>query len=246
MTRFACPLRTLGQLVYTLLMLVVDALRFFGFCLRSPAALAAENLFLRKQLTLYQERGVTPRRATNTTRLTLVWLGRWFDWRAALVMVQPQTFIRWHRQAFRLLWRWKSPPGRPPIPPDLQALIRQMARDNPTWGQERIANELRLKLGLRVSPRTVRRYLPKRLDQGPGTRVPSQRWSTFVRNHAKAIVACDFCVVVIATFRLLYVFVWRSLLVQHEEESEKSQICEQLRVFGTDTHSRNGLPSFSR
>jgi putative transposase len=89
----------------------------------------------------------------------------------------------------------------------LQALIRRMALKNPTWGQERIANELLLKLGLRVSPRTVRKYMPTRLAPSPGTRVTSQRWSTFVRNHAKAIVACDFCIVVTATFRLLYVFV---------------------------------------
>jgi putative transposase len=82
-----------------------------------------------------------------------------------------------------------------------------MARENPTWGQERIANELLLKLGLQVSPRTVRKYMPKRLDWDPRTRAASQRWSTFVRNHAQAIVACDFCVVVTATFRLLYVFV---------------------------------------
>ena len=97
--------------------------------------------------------------------------------------------------------------GRPPIPADLRALIRRMARDNPRWGQERIANELRLKLGLCVSPRTVRKYLPKRSDHGRRPRVPSQRWRTFVRNHAQAIVACDFCVVVTATFRLLFVFV---------------------------------------
>ena len=82
-----------------------------------------------------------------------------------------------------------------------------MACDNPTWGEERIANELLLKLGLRISPRTVRKYLPKRLDQGWHRRVPSQRWRTCVRNHARAIVACDFCTVATATFRLLYVFV---------------------------------------
>jgi transposase InsO family protein len=82
-----------------------------------------------------------------------------------------------------------------------------MARDNPTWGEERIANEILLKLGLQVSPRTVRKYMPKRLDYGRGHRATSQRWQTFVRNHAQAIVACDFCVVVTATFRLLYVFV---------------------------------------
>src|SRR4029434_6663780 len=67
--------------------------------------------------------------------------------------------------------------------------------------------ELLLKLGLRVSARTVRKYMPKRLAPGPGQRITSQCWRTFVRNHAQAIVACDFCVVVTATFRLLYVFV---------------------------------------
>lgn len=137
----------------------------------------------------------------------MTWLTRWFDWQQALVIVQPATLIRWHRQGFRLLWRWRSRPGRPAIPPALQGLIRRMACDNPTWGEERIANELLLKLGLRVSPRTVRKYLPKRLDHGRGKGVPSQRWRSFVRNHAQAMVACDFCVVVTATFRLLYVFV---------------------------------------
>jgi len=194
-------------LTAVLLTLAVDAVRFLQLCLRLRPTLAAENLFLRKQLALYQERHVTPRRATNATRFALVWLGRWFDWRTALAIVTPQTFTRWHRQGFRLFWRWKSCPGRPRIPAELQALIRQMAHDNPTWGQERIANELVLKLGLRVSPRTVRTYMPKRLDQGPGKRATSQRWSTFVRNHAQAIVACDFCVAVTATFRILYVFV---------------------------------------
>jgi len=121
--------------------------------------------------------------------------------------VQPHTFTRWHRQGFRLFWRWKSKSGRPPIPPDLQALIRRMALENPSWGEERIANELLLKLGLRVSPRTIRKYLPKHLNPGRGKRATTQRWRTFVRNHAQAIVACDFCVVVTATFRLLYVFV---------------------------------------
>jgi transposase InsO family protein len=195
------------SLVCTLLVLLGNTARFLRLCLRPAAALAAENLFLRKQLALYQERHIKPQRATDATRLSLVWLARWFDWRQALAVVQPATFTRWHRQGFRLFWRWKSTPGRPPIPPDLQALIRRMACENPTWGEERIANELWLKLGLRVSPRTVRKYLPKHLDHGRGKRAPSQRWRTFVRNHAQAIIACDFCLVVTATFRLFYVFV---------------------------------------
>src|SRR5262249_41839600 len=148
-----------------------------------------------------------PRRATDAIRIALVWLGQRFDWRPVLGIVKPETFIGWHRQGFRLFWRWKSKPGRPALPMDLRALIRRMALENPTWGQERIANELLLKLGLRVSPRTVRKYMSGHCVGTPGTRRQSPRWSTFIRNHAQGIVACDFCVVVTATFRILYVFV---------------------------------------
>jgi putative transposase len=200
-------LSNFAQAASTLPMLLVDTLHFLRLCLRSPTALAAENLFLRKQLALYQERQVKPQHATNAIRIALTWLARWFDWRQAFVVGQPATLLRWHRQGCRVFWRWKSRRGRPPIPANLQALIRQMARDNPTWGQERIANELLLKLGLRVSPRTVRKYLPKRLCHGPNNHATSQRWRTFLHNHAQAIVVCDFCVVVTATFRLLCVFV---------------------------------------
>jgi putative transposase len=116
--------------------------------------------------------------------------------------------MRWHREPFRLFWRWRSRPGRPRLPGELQQLIAAMARDNPTWGEERIAAELLLKLGFRVSPRTVRRYMG-RVSGGGGaqSRANGQRWATFVRSHAQAIVACDFCVAVTATFRILYVFV---------------------------------------
>jgi putative transposase len=207
MTRSAHRLRTLMPLVCIPLTLLRDGMRFLWLCLRPSPALAAENLFLRKQLALYQERHVKPRRATNTIRLTFIYLARWFDWRQALAVVQPATLIRWHRQGFRLFWRWKSTPGRPPIPAELQVLIRRLACDNPSWGEERIANELLLNLGLRVSPRTVRKYLARRPKRGGSPRASWRHWRTFVRNHAKAIVACDFCTVVTATFRLLSVFV---------------------------------------
>jgi hypothetical protein len=132
MTRCSHLLHHVLSLTGTLLTLLVDGIRFLRLCLRPAPVLAAENLFLRKQLAFYQERHVKPRRATDAARFTLVWLARWFDWRQALAMVQPATFIRWHREGFRLFWRWKSRPGRPPIPSELQALIRQMARENPT------------------------------------------------------------------------------------------------------------------
>ena len=135
-------------------------------------------------------------------------LSRLFDWRDALVVVRPEPRIRWHRAGWRLFWRIKSRPGRPPIPLELRHLIRRMATANPLWGEERIANELLLKLGLRVSPRTVRKDLPKR---PPGRPRGDQRWSTFLRKHAHAIVAGDCFVAVTVTFRLLYVF----LVIEH-------------------------------
>jgi putative transposase len=153
---------------------------------------------------MFQERKAKPRRPDTPLRIALVLLYRLFNWRDALIVVQPQTLVRWHRQGFRLFWRWKSRPGRPPIPVELRQLIRVMAMNNPSWDEERIANELLLKLGIRVSPRTVRKYMPKSPQGRP---CGDQRWSTFVCNHASAILACDFCVVVTATFRLLYVFI---------------------------------------
>jgi transposase InsO family protein len=203
---FRSFIRHLGTMIYTLLSVLLDVVRFLALCLRPAPALASENLFLRKPLAQYQERQVKPRRANDATRISLVWLSRFFDWRKALVIVQPATLMRWRRQGFSWFWRWRSKPGRPALPKDLQALIRRMALENPTWGQERIANELLLKLGLKVSPRTVRKYMPDHCVGGPDKRRQSQRWSTFVRNHTKGIIACDFCVAVTATFRVLYVF----------------------------------------
>jgi transposase InsO family protein len=161
---------------------------------------------LRRQLATYQERGVKPRRPDPPSRWLLGLLSRWFDCRNALVGVRPETLFRRQRQGFRLLWRWKSRPGRPPIPPNLQKLIRTMSRDNPLWGQERIANELLLKLGIRVSPRTVRKYMERRPRRG-GHRYDRQSWATFLRNHAPHVVAADFFTVVTAKFDLLRVLI---------------------------------------
>jgi hypothetical protein len=184
--------------------LICDGVRWLWLTLRSTSAVEAENLFLRRQLALYVERGVKPRRIDSVTRIALTILSGFFDWRDALVVVRPETLLRWHRQGWKLFWRLKSRPGRPPIPSRLQALIRQMARENPLWGEERIANELQVKLGMEVSPRTVRKYLPS----GPRGRPRGDlRWSTFLRTHTQGTLACDFFVTVTASFRLLYVFV---------------------------------------
>jgi hypothetical protein len=138
---------TLGRIA---LGLIEDALRWVVLVLRSTETIQAENLFLRRQLALFIERGVQPRRVDAATRVSLVVLARLFEWRSALVVVQPATLIRWQRAGWRLFWRLKSRRGRPPIPEELRRLIRRMATDNPLWGEERIANELLLKLGIRV------------------------------------------------------------------------------------------------
>ena len=192
--------------VGTILRFVGDIVRLVSEATRSHAQLAAENLFLRKQLALYLERQVKPRRADDATRITLVALSYLIEWRRVLTFVRPDTLIRWHRKGFQLFWQWKSQPrGRPRVPVDLQRLIAGMAAANCTWGEERIASELLVKLGIRVSPRTVRRYMATSGAPRAGTR--SQQWRTFVRNHANAVLACDFFMVISATFRVLYVFV---------------------------------------
>jgi hypothetical protein len=148
---------------------------FAGLSIRSSSALAAENLFLRKQLALYVERKKRVRRASNSIRFTLAQLARFFDWRNALTIVKPDTLVRWHRKRFRLFWKWKSRSAGPPkIGVDLRKLIAEMATNNPTWDEERIADELLLKIGIQISPRTVRRYIPKEPTRSSA---PTQRWT---------------------------------------------------------------------
>ena len=192
------------QLARAIVGVAFDILRLVVSFLRPFSAIRAENLVLRKQLASYIERGIKPRRVDHATRVSLALFSRLFDWRDAVVIVRPSTIVRWHRLGWRIFWRSKCRAGRPPIPPELRSLIRRMATENTLWGEERIANELLVKLGIRVSPRTVGKYVPKR---PPGQPRGDQRWSTFLKNHAKAILACDFFIAVTATFRMLYVFV---------------------------------------
>jgi hypothetical protein len=86
-----------------------DLFRLLALALRSKSSLVAENLFLRKQLAFYRERKIKPRRTDNPTRLMLVLLGCWFDWRNVLAVVTPRTFIGWHRKGLRLFWRFEMP-----------------------------------------------------------------------------------------------------------------------------------------
>jgi hypothetical protein len=143
------------------------------------AALIAENLALRQQLAVLHRNASRPR-LQSRDRIFWVWLSRlWIGWRSALVIVQPDTVVRWHRQGFRLHWRWISRRrrgGRPAIPREIRDLIRRMADANPLWGVPRIHGEL-LKLGIDVSQAAVAKYMPRR------RKPPSPTWRAFLENH---------------------------------------------------------------
>ena len=163
---------------------------------------AVVELALRQQLAIYAQKQPRPR-ITNADRGFWVALFRfWPRWRSVLVVVQPETVVRWHRKGFRLHWRSlsKPGPGRPPISPEVQELIRRMAAENP-WRARRIQAELE-KLGIKVSLATVSRYLPRREPDHD----QRQRWMTFLRNHRDAISGMDLLVVPTVRFKLLYVW----------------------------------------
>jgi transposase InsO family protein len=199
-------LRHARALLTVLWELLRDGLQFINAVARSRTAVAAEVLFLRKQLAYYRDHNVRPRRLTDAARLSLVLWSRFFDWKDELAVVAPGTFVRWHRKGFKLYWRWKSRGGRPALPKQVRQLIARMVKENITWGEERVADELSLKLGILVSPRTVRKYWPKQPGGTGRIRTSSQHWRTFVKNHAHGIVACDFLVAVTVRFQVLFVF----------------------------------------
>lgn len=171
--------------------------------LTPKSALIAENLCLRQQLAVLTRKQTRPLLEDKDRRFWIL-MARWFSgWRECLILVKPETVLRWHEQGWRAYWRWKCSkrnPGRKRIPLGLRRLIRRMAAENPLWGQVRIMGEL-LKLGYLVSPRTVRKYM-RRSWAGP----PSPRWREFLDQHAKDIWACDFLAVRTLTFQTLYVF----------------------------------------
>ncbi len=107
------------------LRLLADLIGLVALSVTPRQSLEAESLFLRRQLALYRERGIKPRRVDAATRVSMALLSRLFDWRDALVVVRPETLIRWHRAGWRLFWRYKSTQGRPPIPLELRQLIRR-------------------------------------------------------------------------------------------------------------------------
>src|SRR5215469_1413443 len=170
---------------------------------RSKSELVAENALLREQLIILKRQVKRPA-CTNTDRVLLLLLARLVHtWQNAILIVQPDTLLRWHRELFRMVWRHKSKTisHTPKIAAKTIALIRQMATENRLWGAERIRGEL-MKLGLRVCKRTIQKYM--RTVRKPQPR--GQRWTTFLHNHAAQVWACDFLQVTDLFFRPLFAF----------------------------------------
>src|SRR6201985_3342862 len=170
---------------------------------KSKLRLEAENVVLRHQLIILRRRLHGRVALTNHDRWFFIQLYRWFpSILKVLMIIRPETLVRWHRAGFRRYWRWQSRRrgGRPPIEAKLRALIRQMSTENLLWGAPRIHGEL-LKLGFEVAQSSVAKYMVKR--RGP----PSQGWRTFLCNHAPEIAAMDLFVVPTIGFDLLYAFV---------------------------------------
>jgi hypothetical protein len=172
---------------------------------RSRQALLLENLALRQQLTVFQHRHPRPRLGA-VDKLFWVFARRfWSGWKNAVIVVTPDTVVRWHRTGFRLYWslisKAKKQVGRKRLSKEVRDLIFQMVAENQTWGAPRIHGEL-VMLGFTVSERTISRWM-KRAPRDPE---PARRWLSFLRNHREAIAAMDFFTVPTITFRVLYCF----------------------------------------
>ena len=153
--------------------------------------LLLENLALRQQLIALKRKYPHPQVAVSDKLFWVLLRSFWPGWKQALIFVQPETVVRWHKAGFKLYWEWlyrhRTPAGRKCVSIELRELIFRMVAENPTWGAPRIHGELRM-LGFDISERTVLRWMGK----APKSPEPAERWATFLSNHREAIAAMDF------------------------------------------------------
>lgn|SRR5487761_17794 len=171
----------------------------------SRRSLALENLALRQQLAVLKRRRPRPMLGRFDKLFWVIAYRFWSAWKEALIVVTPETVVRWHRAGFQMYWRLLSKArrqvGRTQTPKEVRELIFRMVAENPTWGAPRIHGEL-LMLGFDISERTISRWM-KRAPPDPGL---TKRWLAFLRNHREAIAAMDFFTVPTITFGVIYCF----------------------------------------
>jgi putative transposase len=183
--------------------IIKAVLSFLRALFLSRASLALEVAALRQQLWVFQRQCKRPRLTHTDRAFWMLLRRRWGGWKRVLFIVRPATVIGWGREGFRIFWRRKSKPGRPRIPRRHINFIRRISSDHPEWGEDKIAEELAAKFGIKHSGSTIRRYM------GPRSQAPhgGQTWRTFIKNHARQIWACDFLAQHTAYFSVVYVFV---------------------------------------
>src|SRR5262245_22423268 len=217
--------------------LLLHLLRFLPLLFTGHRQLALENLALRHQLAVYR-RTVTRPRLRRTDRLLWIGLARvWAGWKDSLVMVTPDTVLRWQRRRFRDYWANLSGQltrGRPGVHADIKALITRLSIANPLWGAPRIHGEL-LKLGIDVSERSVSRLMPRRRYP------PSQTWRTFLANHVRDLVSLDFTVPT-ARLRVLFVLV---VLAHHRRRVIHFNVTEHPTAHWTAQQLVDAFPDDS-
>jgi putative transposase len=173
---------------------------------RSKSELMLENALPRQQVIVLDRQVKRPQLSWRERGVMVLLASELRNWKGALIIVQPETLLRWHRDLFRMVWRRKSQPkqqgGRCPLPGYVVQLIRRMARENPLWGAERIRGEM-LKLKMGVAKSSVQKYAQDLRRVGPS----GQTWGTFLRNHASEVWTCDFLQTYDALFRSIFVFV---------------------------------------
>src|SRR5437773_665589 len=181
--------------------------RFF----RGRPSLLLENLALRQQLVALKRRHPRPSLGLFDKLFWVIARWIWSAWKHSLILVTPETVVRWHRTGFRIYWRLISrvrrPVGRRPTPKEVRKLIFRMVVENPTWGAPRIHGELRM-LGFDLSERTISRWM-KRAPRDPHG---AKRWLAFLRNHREAIAAMDLLTAPTITFGVPYCF----LVISHD------------------------------
>jgi transposase InsO family protein len=215
--------------------LMLRLLRLLPLLCGAHRDVALENLALRHQLAVYKKMVSRPR-LRRSDRVFWVALSRvWAGWRQALVIVSPNTVLRWQRRRFREYWtRLSARPiaGRPPVNAEIKALVTRMAAANPLWGAPRIHGEL-LRLGIDVCERTVSRLMPKRCT------LPSQTWRTFLANHVRDLVSLDFFTVPTAGLRVLFVLV---VLAHHRRRVVHFNVTEHPTAHWTAQQIVDAFP----
>jgi putative transposase len=194
---------------------MISALGLFSGLLlrlfRSRRDILLENLALRQQLVVLKRRRRRPRLGAFDKLFWVIARKLWSRWQQALIVVMPDTVVRWHRAGFQLYWmlisKARKAIGRKPTPKQVREMIFRKVRENPTWGAPRIHGEL-LMLGFDIGERTISRWM-KRAPRDPELR---KRWLAFLRNHREAIAAMDFFTVPTVNFTLLYCF----LIMAHD------------------------------